>query len=77
MGVKSLSLFGSVARDSAQSSSDVDLLVEFAYPIGLFQFMDLKNYLEKILNCSVDLGTPKSLHPRIKENVLQEAIHVV
>ena len=34
--VKSLSLFGSVARDEATEASDVDLLVEFDRPVGLF-----------------------------------------
>ena len=34
--VKSLSLFGSVARDEATEASDVDLLVEFYRPVGLF-----------------------------------------
>jgi uncharacterized protein len=47
LGVKSLAVFGSVARDTASINSDVDLLVEFAYPIGLFQFIELQNYLEK------------------------------
>jgi len=35
-GVKSLALFGSVARDEATETSDVDLLVAFAHPVGLF-----------------------------------------
>ena len=35
-GVKSLALFGSVARGQATSSSDVDLLVEFDRPVGYF-----------------------------------------
>ena len=35
-GVKSLALFGSVARDEATETSDVDLLVAFARPVGLF-----------------------------------------
>jgi len=34
-GVKSLLLFGSVARDEARADSDVDLLVEFERPVGL------------------------------------------
>jgi len=35
-GVKSLLLFGSVARDEATPASDVDLLVEFNRPVGYF-----------------------------------------
>jgi predicted nucleotidyltransferase len=75
-GVQSLALFGSVARDEATSTSDVDLLVEFNRPVGLFGLFALQNHLEALLGCAVDLGTPDSLKPRLKERVLQEAIHV-
>jgi uncharacterized protein len=57
LGVRSLSLFGSVARDEAGADSDVDLLVEFNRAIGLFEFIEVRLYLEDILGCSVDLGT--------------------
>ena len=40
-GVSALFLFGSVARDEARPDSDVDLLVEFEQPVGLFQFIEL------------------------------------
>ena len=50
-GVGSLMLFGSVARDEARPDSDVDLLVEFDRPVGLFTFVRLKRYLEEILSC--------------------------
>lgn len=74
--VANLSLFGSVARNEARPDSDVDLLVEFSQPVGLFQFIELQQKLEALLGCKVDLGTPRSLKPRIKERVLQEAIRV-
>lgn len=73
-GVKSLILFGSVARDEARIDSDVDLLVEFDRPIGLFTFIRLKRYLEEILESSVDLGTPDSLKPYLREPIFREAI---
>jgi predicted nucleotidyltransferase len=73
-GVKSLVLFGSVARDEARTDSDVDLLVEFDRPVGLFTFVRLKRYLEQILESSVDLGTPDSLKPYLQESVLREAV---
>ncbi|MDX2211948.1 MAG: nucleotidyltransferase family protein [Oculatellaceae cyanobacterium bins.114] len=73
-GVKSLMLFGSVARDEARTDSDVDLLVEFDRPVGLFAFVRLKRYLEEILESSVDLGTPDSLKPYLREPIFREAI---
>lgn len=75
--VKALFLFGSVARGTADAESDVDLLVEFDQPVGLFTFLGLKHYLEDILACSVDLGTPNSLRPALKETVLKEAIRAL
>jgi predicted nucleotidyltransferase len=72
--VKSLLIFGSVARDEANAESDVDLLVEFEQTIGLFTFVRLQRYLEKILGRKVDLGTPDSLKEDLREVVLQEAI---
>ncbi len=72
--VKSLTIFGSVARDEASLDSDVDLLVEFEKPVGLFTFIRLQRYLENILGRSVDLGTPDSLKPYLREPVLKEAV---
>ena len=75
-GVKSLLLFGSVARNEATAASDVDLLVEFNRPVGYFGLFALQDYLEKLLGCSVDLGTPDSLKPYLKERVMGELIRV-
>ena len=75
-GVKTLSLFGSVARNEATFTSDVDLLVEFNRPVGYFGLFALQDYLEKLLGCPVDLGTPDSLKPRIRERVMGELIRV-
>jgi len=75
-GVKALSLFGSVARNEATTASDVDFLVEFDRPVGYFNLFALQDYLESLFNCKVDLGTPDSLKPRIRERVLKECIRV-
>jgi len=75
-GVKSLILFGSVARDEATETSDVDLLVAFARPVGLFGLYALQDYLAQLLDCAVDVGTLDSLKPRMRARVLAESIHV-
>lgn len=75
-GVKSLLLFGSVARNEATATSDVDLLVEFNRPVGYFGSFALQDYLEKLLGCPVDLVTPDSLKPYMRERVMGELIHV-
>ena len=74
--VISLSLFGSVARDEARPDSEVKLLVKFARPTRLFQFLDMKKRLEALFGCKVDMGNPHSLRPQVKAQVLHEAIRV-
>jgi predicted nucleotidyltransferase len=75
-GVKSLALFGSTARGEARPDSDVDLLVEFSVPVGFFEFYDLQQYLQTLLDTSVDLGTLASMKPRVRESALREAVYV-
>jgi predicted nucleotidyltransferase len=76
MGVERLSLFGSVARDQAGDDSDVDILVEFVpgTPIGIFEFLGVQEYLASLLGAEVDLATPASLHPRLRDAILREAV---
>ena len=71
--VEGLLLFGSVARGDESADSDVELLVEFAKPVGLFTFVGLKLFLERSLDCSVDLATPDALRPVMRRRVLAEA----
>jgi hypothetical protein len=75
-GVKSLAIFGSVARDEATSESDVDLLVEFEGKVTFDRYMDLKFYLEDCLAIKVDLVTLKMLKPQIRQTVEKEALLV-
>jgi len=75
-GVSRLRLFGSVARDTARADSDVDLLVEFSHPVGLFELFGLRRELEGILRAPVDLAKPKNLRPELRDKVLAGAIHV-
>ena len=75
--VKSLAIFGSVARDEAVGTSDLDVLVEFEQdkPVGLFAFLRLTHFLQEILGCKVDLATRESLREEMREEVLREAIY--
>jgi uncharacterized protein len=74
-GVKTLAVFGSVARDEAGPDSDVDVLVEFDRPIGFLEFIGLQDRLTATLGASVDLGTFDSLKPRIRARALSEAVY--
>lgn len=74
MKVRSLSLFGSVARDRAAPGSDVDLLVEFSEPVGMFEFLEVKERLEQILGAPIDLVTRDALTPQLRDRILGEAV---
>lgn len=74
--IKSLELFGSVARNEATSSSDLDFLVEFDGPATFDRYMDLKFCLEDLFNRPIDLVTKRSLKSQIKATVLKEAIRI-
>jgi uncharacterized protein len=74
--ISTLSIFGSVARDDARQDNDVDILVEFSRPVGLFHFIELQQRLEALLGSRVDLGTVRSLKSRIKEQALRDTIRV-
>ena len=75
-GVKSLSVFGSLARGESTPTSDIDVLVEFDRPVGLFEFIRLKLYLEDLTGRRVDLVTPDAIRPAMRAAILNEAVHV-
>jgi hypothetical protein len=72
--VRSLSIFGSVARDEARTDSDIDLLAEFTEPIGYFHLFRVQHRLEEILGVRVDLTTPGGLRRELRDAVLAEAV---
>jgi len=74
LGVRSLDLFGSVARGEAGPASDVDLLVDFDKPIGLFHFFRVQRRLEEILGCRVDLVMRDAVKRQLRDRVLAEAV---
>jgi uncharacterized protein len=76
LGVKSLNLFGSVARDQANAQSDVDILVDLDESIGFFEFFRIKHYLEDLLQRPIDLGTVDALKEHLRQPILEDLVHV-
>jgi predicted nucleotidyltransferase len=75
--IKSLALFGSVARDEANPTSDVDLLVEFSRPIGLLHLVGASQYIENLLKVErVDLVLRRAVLPELKDAILAETVDV-
>jgi uncharacterized protein len=75
LGAVSVSLFGSAARGELRPDSDVDVLVEFDDP-GARGYFDALFLLEDTLGRRVDLVTPDTIHRRIRDRVLREALRV-
>ena len=75
-GVRSLSIFGSVARDEAGEASDVDILVDYEpdAPRSYFRLFALRERLETLLGADVDLVTMGGLRKELRDDVLAEAI---
>lgn len=73
--VKDIGVFGSYVRNEQRKTSDIDVLVEFVEPVGLFEFMALEDYLSSLLGVKVDLVSRKALKPHIGKRVLKEVVY--
>lgn len=75
-GVTRLALFGSIARDTARTDSDIDILVAFDGPATSERYFGVLFYLEDLFGCSVDLVTEKALRVELRPFIEREAVHV-
>jgi uncharacterized protein len=73
-GVQSLGLFGSCARGQETETSDLDFVVKLEKN-SFDSYMDLKDFLERLFGCQIDLVLADSIKPRIRTKILEEAIH--
>ncbi|HUG13409.1 MAG TPA: nucleotidyltransferase family protein [Thermomicrobiales bacterium] len=74
--VKSLALFGSVARDEAVPGSDIDVLMEFDGPATFDMYMDLKFFLEDLLLMPIDLVMRSAVRPRLLPFIERDILYV-
>jgi uncharacterized protein len=78
-GATSLYLFGSSARDEARPDSDLDLFIDYD-PARRFSLVDLagiKNLLQERLATEIDVTTRDSLHPLLRDRIVQSAVRVL
>ncbi len=74
-GVRRLRLFGSCARDEARETSDLDFIVDFEKK-SFDAYMGLKEFLENLFGCPVDLVLSNAIKPRLRPLILKDAIDV-
>jgi hypothetical protein len=75
-GAYNVRVFGSIARGTADETSDVDFLVNLEPGRSLFDLGGLLYELQQLLGRRVDVVTPAGLRPRIRDRVLSEAVPV-
>ena len=70
-GIVPLSLFGSTARGTARTDSDIDLLAAFddARPRSLRDVIRIENQIADLLGHPVDLIGEGTLKPRVRQVV--------
>jgi len=72
--VREIGIFGSYVRGKQRKRSDVDILVEFEVVPGLLKFIELEDYLSRLLGMRVDLVRKKSIREELRERILGEVL---
>lgn len=74
LGVRRLGLFGSLVRHEARETSDLDFLVELEHET-FDSYMEVKEFLEELFACPVDLVLMDAIKPRLRDSILREAVY--
>ena len=75
-GASNVRIFGSIARGEAGPESDVDVLIHLEPGRSLLDIVAIKQELEELLGCNVDVLTEASISPYLRERILLEAIRL-
>jgi uncharacterized protein len=73
-GARNVRVFGSLARGEASPDSDIDILVKLDPGRSLLDIVAIKQDLEDLIGCEVDVVTEAAISPYIREQVLKEAV---
>jgi predicted nucleotidyltransferase len=76
-GVLHAAVFGSVARNEARPSSDIDILVDIDpdAPVGVFEYVGITQYLADLFPARVDVANRKSLKALVRPNAERDAVY--
>ena len=73
-GAQNMRIFGSLARGESGPPSDVDILITLEPGRSLLDLIALKQDLEDLLGCKVDVVTEAAVSPYLRERVLRDAV---
>lgn len=71
-GVIEAAIFGSVARGEAKRGSDLDLMIQMGPMLNLFEYVRMKQELEKAVGTKVDLVNKNKIKPSLKPFIMQD-----
>ncbi|MCD6512088.1 MAG: nucleotidyltransferase family protein [Thermoplasmata archaeon] len=74
--IKEIGIFGSFVRGEESKESDVDIVVEFEEVPGLIKFIEIEEYLSKLLGRKVDLVRKPSIREELKDKIMKEVVYV-
>ncbi len=74
--VKDLGIFGSYVRGEQKKRSDIDILVELNEVIDLFDYVELEEFLKKLIGIKVDLVSKKALREELRDRILKEVVYI-
>ena len=74
--VETIAIFGSYSRGQQTQESDLNILVTFSEPIGLYRFIEVEEFIRKKLGVKIDLVQKGALLPMIEDQILSETINI-
>ena len=74
--VREIGIFGSYVRGEQKERSDIDILVSFFGIPDVFKYMELEDYLRRLLHRKVDLVRKEAIRPELKKRILKEAVYI-
>lgn len=74
--IRKMGIFGSYVRGEQKRKSDIDILVEFAEPVSLLDWVGAENYLTDLLGIKVDLVPKEDVRPELKKRIFKEVVYV-
>ena len=76
-GIRRAAVFGSVARGENRPDSDIDIMIEIDpdTPIGVYGYVDLKEYVASLFDAPVDVVSRDALKPYVQPAATADAIY--
>ena len=74
--VSEIGIFGFFVRGEQTKRSDIDILVSFNGLPDIFKYLELEDYLRKLLRTKVDLVRKEAIRPELKKRILKETVYV-